>query len=76
MTLEAVDGEKSESQGGMIWREPDRIVKGRSKIVEPLMETGVGAARYVNLNSDLPVCISQDFQYESYDIHDAENLKP
>ena len=46
---------------GKIWREPDRIVQGRSKIIEPFMATGVGAARYGDLNSDLPVCISQDF---------------
>ena len=44
-----------------IWREADRIVQGRSKIIEPFMATGVGAARYINSNSDLPVCISQDF---------------
>jgi hypothetical protein len=53
--------ERKKKQGGKIWRGPDRIVKGRSKIIEPFMATGVGAARYEDLNSDLPVCISQDF---------------
>jgi len=53
--------EKSKSCVGKIWRGPDWIVQGRSKIIEPFMATGVGATRYGDLNSDLPVCISQDF---------------
>ena len=38
---------------------PDHIVQGRSEIIEPFMVTGVGAAQYRDLNSDLPVCILQ-----------------
>jgi len=55
--------EKIKSQAGKIWRELDRIVQGRSKIIEPFIETGVGDVQYINLNSDLPVCISQDFSF-------------
>ena len=39
---------------GKIWHGPDRIVQGRSKIIEPFIETGGGAARYGDLNSDEP----------------------
>jgi hypothetical protein len=59
--IEAGDKEKSKSQGGKIWHGLDQIVKGRSKIIEPLMVAGVGATWYGDLNSDLPVCILQDF---------------
>ena len=38
---------------------PDYI--GEVKKREPFMEIGVGPAQYRDLNSDLPVCITQDF---------------
>jgi len=34
---------------------------GKVEINEPFIEVGVGAARYGDLNSDLPICITQDF---------------
>ena len=32
---------------------------GKSKIIELFIEVGVGGAQYRDLNSDLPVCITQ-----------------
>jgi len=51
--------EKSKSRAGKIWCGLDRIVQGRSKIIEPFMATGMGAVWYRDLNSDGPACISK-----------------
>ena len=37
-------------------------VQGRLKIIDTFMEVGVGPARYRDLNSDIPACISM-FSY-------------